>query len=73
MKFYADYCCAVGDRIRNKFISNAGLGITGAFEKIIFTIDWADGQMVDITRAEKLCEVLKAGINKDEKSECIKV
>lgn len=69
----ADYRCMVGHAAQNKFIESAGLGIVGAFEPIVYTITWKDGEVVDQVRAEKLCGVLKEGINNTGELQCSSV
>lgn len=66
----ADYRCMVGNRLQNKLIANAGLGITGAFQPVKYTLDWKPEEIVDESRAQKLCDVLKRGINESGELEC---
>ncbi len=67
---HAEYRCMVGNRMQNKLISSAGLGITGAFQQVKYTLDWKHGEAVDESRAQKLCDVLKHGINESGELEC---
>mgnify|MGYP001582177977 CR=1 FL=1 len=67
---HAYYCCMVGNKIQNKFISNAGLGIVGEFHPVEYRIDWKPNEIVDQERAQKLCEVIRDGINKSKDLEC---
>ncbi len=69
----ADYRCLVGSRVQNRFIAAADLGITGAYEPVIYTITWKPGEVVDQARAEALSEVLKRGLNDQPALDCQKV
>lgn len=58
----AKYRCMIGDKVRNALISSAGLGITGAYSPVVYTVEWNDGEIVTRDRAQKLCHVLLDGL-----------
>ena len=66
----ASYRAMIGDRMANQFIANAGLGITGCFEPVIYTIDWKPGEVVDEARARAAGQVLKDAILADGRLDC---
>jgi hypothetical protein len=67
---HAVYRCMVGSKLQNQLISHAGLGITGAFEPIQYVVGWKPDEVVDDDRAQKICEVLKRGLNETGDMEC---
>lgn len=71
MKTYkAEYTCMVGNLRVNRLISEAGLGITGAYKPITYEITWKPGEHVTWERAEVLCEVLKNAYNETATIDC---
>jgi hypothetical protein len=63
----------IGDRRANLFLSSAGLGITGAFEPVLYTVDWKEGEHVDEARALRTRDTLKEGLNSFPDYECSSV
>ena len=70
LRWHADYVCKVGNRKQNKLLANADLGITGVFDPCVYTVIWNPSELVDDSRAQKLCDVLKSGINRDGEMMC---